>query len=142
VDELKPLLEQVDILMPNKAGAMEMTETTTPLDAAKVFLDWGIKTVVITLGNEGSMAVTNDEVIKVPGMKVKAVDTTGAGDTFCAAFDYACVIRAMNLKDASLFANAAAGLKIMKLGARTGMPTMKEVKTFLDSNKIKLQSKI
>ena len=61
VAQLKPLLDQVDILMPNKAGAMELTNTSTPIDAAKVFLDWGIKTIVITLGAEGAMVVTNEK---------------------------------------------------------------------------------
>ena len=49
IDELKPILNLVDILLPNKAGAMELTGTNDPLEAAKIFLSWGIKIVVITV---------------------------------------------------------------------------------------------
>jgi len=139
---LKTLLKQVDILMPNKAGAMQITGTTNPMDAAKKFLDWGIKTIVITLGEEGSLVVTQKEIIKNPAMKTKVVDTTGAGDTFCAAFDYAYGLKDHNLHDASLIANAAAALKISKLGARTGMPTIKEIKNYLEQNNISISGNL
>lgn len=138
LENLKPLLDQVDILMPNKAGAMQLTKTGTPMEAANQFLKWGIKIVVVTLGNEGCIAITQDKKYKIPAIKINAVDTTGAGDTFCAAFDYSFNILNFNIDDACVFANVAAGLKIQKLGARTGMPSYKEVKAFIESNNLKI----
>ncbi|MHA1672863.1 MAG: carbohydrate kinase family protein, partial [Promethearchaeota archaeon] len=66
---------------------------------------------------------------------VEPIDTTGAGDTFCAAFGYAHVIKEFSLETSLKFANAAAALKIQNLGARTGMPTYSEVKNFLIDKK-------
>ncbi len=127
IDKLKPILDCVDILLPNKMGAMQLTNTTTPLDAAKQFLQWGIQTIVITLGEEGALAVTQDQILQVPAEKVTPVDTTGAGDTFCAAFGYAFRIQGMDLDYAVRFANTAASLKIQHLGARSGMPSSDQV---------------
>ncbi len=127
IEKLKPILEYVDILLPNKMGAMQLTNTNTPLEAAKRFLQWGIETIVITLGDEGALAVTRDQQFTVPAEKVKVVDTTGAGDTFCAAFGYAYRINHMDLEHAVKFANTAASLKIQHLGARSGMPNSTQV---------------
>lgn len=127
IEKLKPILDCVDILLPNKMGAMQLTNTNTPLKAAKQFLGWGIKTIVITLGDEGALVVTHDQILTVPTKKVKPVDTTGAGDTFCAAFGYAFKIKQMDLEHSVKFANTAASLKIRHLGARSGMPSSAQV---------------
>jgi ribokinase len=139
IQNLQPLMKYVDLLIPNKMGAMQLTNTKNPKDAAQVFIDWGIKTVVITLGAEGALGLTKNEEIKVPAFKTNVVDTTGAGDTFCAAFDYAFLLKEQNLEDSLKFANAAAALKVQKLGARTGMPSFKQVKEFLIKNKVNLK---
>ena len=52
-------------------------------------LEAGPHTVVVTLGARGSLVVRRDGAAIIPGIEVKAVDTTGAGDTFNAAFVYA-----------------------------------------------------
>ncbi|UYP45381.1 ADP-dependent ribose-1-phosphate kinase [Candidatus Lokiarchaeum ossiferum] len=136
VAKLKPILENVDILLPNKMGAMELTNTNSPLDAAKIFIQWGIKTIVITLGEEGALAVTKDRILRFPAKKIKPVDTTGAGDTFCAAFGYAYGILSMPLDKAVQYANAAAFLKIQHLGARSGMPSSSQVEQLLIKEKL------
>jgi ribokinase len=133
---LNDLLKYVDLLIPNKAGAMQLMNTDSPKKAAQNFLDWGIKTVVITLGADGAVALTKDEEIHIPAFKAPVVDTTGAGDTFCAAFDYSHLILNQNLEYCLKFSNAASALKIQKLGARTGMPTFQEVENFLKQNQM------
>lgn len=131
IEKLRPILENVDILLPNKMGAMQLTNTNTPMDAAKIFNKMGIETVVITLGSDGAMAIKDEEIIKAPAYKIEAVDATGAGDTFCGAFSFASEIKNWGLQRCLSFANAAAALKMRKLGARTGMPTYEEVIDFL-----------
>jgi len=59
------------------------------------------------------------------------VDTTGAGDTFNGAFSLAYWMKSWDLEKSCSFANAAASLKIQKLGARTGMPNNQEIYDFL-----------
>lgn len=133
-ERLKPLLEKVDILMPNKLGIRTLTKKDDLVEAARVMLNKfpQMKLVVITLGAEGSMAITKNEVIKANAFKIdKVVDATGAGDTFCGAFDVAYCIKKYNIEKSLRFANAAAGLKTMKLGARTGMRSFNEIVQYL-----------
>lgn len=134
VNKLKPILDLTDILLPNKKGAMQLTNTKTPQQAAQIFLDWGIKLVVITLGEKGAIAFTSEDTIEVPAYKVPVIDTTGAGDTFCGAFAYTYGIKKWNIKQALQFSIAAASLKIQHLGAKSGMPTFHQVENFLNGN--------
>lgn len=136
-ERLNPILEKVDILMPNKLGIRTLTKKEDLVEAARVMLNKysQMKLVVVTLGAEGSMAITKNEVIKVKAFKInKVIDATGAGDAFCAAFDVAYSIKKFDIEKSLRFANAAAGLKTMKLGARTGMRNFKEVVNFLNEN--------
>jgi len=131
LSKLKPILQKVDLLIPNKAGAMQLTKGENPEEAAKKFLELGVKTIIITLGEQGALIVTKDKNVIIPAIKVNPVDTTGAGDTFCAALCYSFVLKKFDIEKATLFANAAAALKIQNIGARTGMPTYDEVIQFL-----------
>ena len=131
---LLPFLSYVDVLLPNKMGAMTLTQRATPLQAAKEFIKMGIKTVVITLGEEGAMGVTKEGVIESPAFSVQSVDATGAGDAFCGGFCFAHIIQKWELQKSLIFANACAALKVTKLGARTGMPTLPEVTSFLNTH--------
>ncbi|QEE14842.1 carbohydrate kinase family protein [Promethearchaeum syntrophicum] len=137
LSKLRPILHQVDLLIPNKAGAMQLTDTKNPEEAAKKFLDLGVKTIVITLGDQGALIITKNKNVIIPALKVNPVDTTGAGDTFCAALCYSYVLKKFSIEKAALFANAAAALKIQNMGARTGMPTYEEVIQFLKKRNFK-----
>jgi 2-dehydro-3-deoxygluconokinase len=127
---LKPIIKNVDILLPNKEGAKTLTGETDIKVAAKKFLEWGPKIVVITLGGEGCLITTATMQERIPAYKVKVVDTTGAGDAFCAAFISAHVIRGLDVKAAALLANAAAAIKVQSLGATSGQPTWEEALAF------------
>ena len=97
----------------------------------------GIPIVIITLGHNGALVTTEKFQKEVPTFEIdKVVDTTGAGDTFNGAFSVAYWIRKWDLEKSIKYANAAASLKIQKLGARTGMPVKAQLKIFLLENKI------
>ncbi len=130
---LEPIIKNTDILCPNKAGAMELTNTSTPEEAASVLIKKGPKIVVVTLGSRGCLIQTKDKKIIVPAFKIdNVVDTTGAGDTFNGAFSVG-YLKGWSLKEIGEFANAAAALKIQKMGARTGMPNFDQVMNFIES---------
>jgi ribokinase len=135
IEAFKEIFKYVDILLPNKLGAMTLTKAETPEEAAQKFLDMGIKMVVLTKGSDGAMVFEkSDDGYKeysVPAFKIKPIDTTGAGDTFCAAFLASYVIRRKSIESALKIANAAAAMKCLKLGARTGMPKESELIKFL-----------
>lgn len=86
--------------------------------------------LVYTKGSRGCSVCAGDgEPIRVPGYKVEAVDTTGAGDTFNASFLYG-VSRGWTLRECAEFANAAAARAIGFMGARGGVATEAAVKQF------------
>ena len=99
-------------------------------EALKRLLATGIDTAVLTLGQRGSIiANTGGEIIEVPAIPAKALDTTGAGDTFMAAFLYR-YLQTEDLYTAGLFASAAASLLIEKTGGATleRIPAIEEVR--------------
>ena len=93
--------------------------------------------VIVTLGAQGSLCVSGDDVVMVPGFQVEVVDTTGAGDCFVGALA-ASIASNQNLVDALYFANAAAALSVQKEGASPSMPEYAEVEAFLKQKYSKL----
>lgn len=129
--KLKNILLMTDILIPNKEGAKTITNSSSPEVAAKLLIKKGIPIVIITLGEKGALITTKKYQKRIPGFNVQeVVDTTGAGDTFNGTFSVAYWIKEWDLEKSVKYANAAAALKIEKLGARTGMPTEKELDAF------------
>lgn len=87
---------------------------------------------IVTHGDQGVFFAKDDEIVNVPPIKVKnVIDTTGAGDTFSGSFAYA-IAANMTVSEAVFFSNTAAGLSITKKGAQAGMPTFKQVSTFVE----------
>ena len=87
--------------------------------------------VVETRGPEGVIIRRGGEETRVAAPKVEAVDTTGAGDCFNGVFA-AGLAEGTDVADAAERATAAAALSVTKVGAREGMPTREELRTFLD----------
>ncbi|EGQ26821.1 ribokinase [Sporosarcina newyorkensis 2681] len=82
--------------------------------------------LIVTLGSEGARYFDGQRHVIVEGFKTKAVDTTGAGDTFNGALAHG-IVEGMDLERAVRFANAAASLSVEKFGAQGGMPASEEV---------------
>lgn len=85
--------------------------------------------IVITLEDHGCLYSVNNEIKIMPGLKVKPVDTTGAGDIFHGAFTYA-ISRGFDIEKCVRFSNIAAGLSIEKIGARLSIPSLTEVSNY------------
>lgn len=90
--------------------------------------------LVITRGEEGSVALDGDTFHVAPAFSVKVVDGTGAGDVFRAGFIYG-LLQKRSVPDLLRFANAAAALSCTTLGAIASVPTLGEVKDLLASQK-------
>lgn len=134
--KLRKILKNTDVLLPNKAGARELTKEDDLAGAAKRLLSYGPHVVVVTLGGRGCMVVTTQEKFEVPAIKVNAVDTTGAGDAFAAGFLYGTILKGWDLKKAAVFANGVAAIKCLHPGAQGGLPTVNEVKEFLKNRDV------
>ncbi|MFL1376243.1 ribokinase [Nocardiopsis protaetiae] len=124
------LLRSVDVLVPNEHEAAAITGLTDPRASLAALLEQ-VPEVLITLGGEGSLyGARGAEPVHVPALKVEAVDTTAAGDTFCGSF---AVARAEGATpaEAMCFAAAAAALSVQRPGASSSMPTRPEVEALL-----------
>jgi ribokinase len=99
-------------------------------EAAGILHEKGIDTVLITLGKSGSVLVNHEQSIFQPAYQVNAVDTTAAGDTFIGAYA-AAIIGGELTEKALLYATAAAGLAVTKLGAQPSIPDHSEIIDFL-----------
>ena len=107
----------------------------TNIDIFTTLINKGIPLVIITMGSQGALITTKKYQKLIPTYKVEnIVDTTGAGDTFNGAFSVAYWIKGWDFEKSCRYANAAASLKIQKLGARTGMPNEIELISFLKEN--------
>ncbi|MFX2609941.1 ribokinase [Enterobacter mori] len=129
------LLTLVDIITPNETEAEKLTGIRVENDgdaarAAGALHDKGIGTVIITLGSRGVWVSANGEGRRVPGFKVKAIDTIAAGDTFNGALVTA-LLEGRAMDEAIRFAHAAAAIAVTRKGAQPSVPWRKEIDEFL-----------
>ena len=120
-----------DIARPGLDDARQFTGRESPDDICDFYLGLGPGIVALTLGKEGTLVATPQERRLVPAMAVEAVDATGAGDAFDGAFlsDW---LRHGDPFQAVAYANAAAALKTLGLGAVAPIPHRAAVEAFLN----------
>jgi len=129
------LLKKISIITPNETEAEILTGVKVNNDddaqkAADILKKKGVDTVIITLGSRGAFVFDNEFNGLVPSFKVKAVDTTAAGDVFNGAFTVA-LSEGKSVKDSVLFGNAAAALSVTKLGAQPSAPHREDIENML-----------
>jgi ribokinase len=132
---LEPLIRSSFVMMPN---ALELELITGQADypkGAEMLIEMGVKVVAVKLGNKGCYVTNGQEKKTLPPFKVQVVDTTGAGDAFNAGFLYG-LLHQKNLVECGRLGNFVASRCVMKMGAREGLPTKKEITTVLASTGI------
>ncbi|MFD0142224.1 MULTISPECIES: ribokinase [unclassified Streptomyces] len=126
------LLAATDLLVPNEHEAAALTGVADPRSAATALLAQ-VPEVVITLGAAGSLyAARGTEPFTVPAPRVRAVDTTAAGDTFVGALAVA-LGEGRPVREAMAWASAAAALSVQHEGASSSMPYRPEIDAAHDS---------
>lgn len=129
------LLRYVDILTPNQSetellSGMRVRNDEEARNAAVALRarmeDTETSAVVLTLGEQGALILTDTTAERVPVLSVQAVDTTGAGDAFCGALATA-LASGETLHAAIAFANAAGAAAVTVIGATPSMPTREKV---------------
>lgn len=123
------------LVTPNEVEAEEFTgiavkDLESADRAAAVFFAKGVENVLITLGSRGVYLATKDRSEIIPGFRVDAIDTTGAGDAFNGGL-LAALSEGKELRQAIPFAQAVAALSVQRLGTTASMPTREEIDTFL-----------
>jgi ribokinase len=125
------LYPYIDYIKPNETEAsilsgIEVRDVDGAEKAGRWFLERGVKTAIITLGEAGAVLVADGGRRHFRPPPVKAVDTTGAGDTFSGAL-MAALSRGEAIEDAIAFANGAAALSVTRLGVIESIPDLAEV---------------
>jgi ribokinase len=103
-------------------------ETKVPEGAAQL-IDMGVQIVAVKLGDKGCYVTNGEERLRVESFKVKAVDTTGAGDAFDAGFLYG-LIKNQSLYECGRMGNFVASRCVMQMGARAGLPKAEDLAAF------------
>ena len=128
------LLELVEFIKPNEFEAevitgVKVTDRESAEKAAEVLLGKGVKNVIVTLGDKGFIVATGQGKTFVDTLKVKAVDSTAAGDAFAGALAFG-IAQGDSLLDAAKYANKVAAISVTRFGAQPSMPTRQEVEQF------------
>lgn len=127
------LLAVSDLVVPNETESqtltgIEITDEASMVKAANKMHDMGAKCVIITVGSKGAFYHTvSGDTGFVDAFKVKAVDTTAAGDTFIGALSSQLNKDMSNLTDAIRFANRASSITVQRMGAHPSIPTLAEI---------------
>lgn len=125
--KLEPIIRRASVVMPNLGELKLLTGKTDYRAGAELLLEEGVNIVAVKLGNKGCYVTDGKESHLIESFRVKVVDTTGAGDAFCAGFLYG-LIKNKDLGDCGRIGNFVASRCIMKMGARTGLPHLRDLK--------------
>lgn len=125
------LLKNTWLITPNESETeiltgLSVNDSSTAEIAASSLLNRGVRNVIITMGAAGAYVKSENYTGMVPGVTVKAIDTTAAGDVFNGALAVA-LAEGKELKDAALFANRAASISVTRLGAQASAPYRNEI---------------
>ena len=125
------LLKHTWLITPNETEAetitgVIITDIPSAERAAELIQERGVKNVIITLGEAGAYIKSENYTGLIPGIKVKPVDTTAAGDVFNGALAVA-ISEGSDLKDAVIFANKAASISVTRMGAQASAPYRNEI---------------
>jgi len=126
LEALKPIIQRSYAMFPNEKEVGLLTGQDYR-EGAKTFLELGADLVAVKLGKRGCYVTDGKESHLIEPYKVEAVDTTGAGDAFCAGFIYG-LIKRKDLYECGRLGNFVASRCISKMGARTGLPKLADLK--------------
>jgi len=132
------LFAGIDYITPNETEAefftgIHISSMSDAGKSAKKFISLGVENVVITLGRNGAFYSNGSTSLAVPGIEVKALDTTGAGDAFNGGLATA-LAEGCDIETALKFANCAGALSTTKRGTANAMPRRAEIVEFLKQN--------
>ena len=130
LDDLADSLELIDYITPNEDEAKYYSGKEEPEAMADVFLEYGIRNVVIKLGAKGCFFKNSDGSLQLPPYAIKAVDATGAGDNFLAGFASE-ILRGSSPQEALAFANACGAICTTAVGAATALQNREQVLKFM-----------
>ena len=132
LEDLKSSLGRIDCVTPNEDEARYYTGRDEPEAMADAFLSYGVGSVIVKLGAKGCLYKDKETVLRLPALPVNAVDATGAGDNFVAAF-VSERLRGAGPAEALRFANACGALCTTAVGASAALKNREQVLSLMKS---------
>lgn len=132
---MKLPLDQIDYFILNEIEAMQILEMDKPEEidgkyiASLLHERFKDATIVLTLGSEGSVCISDDEYVEQSIYKVKAIDTTAAGDTYTGYF-IAGILNGKTIKESMDIASKASAIAVIRQGAAPSIPVLEEVEEY------------
>ena len=126
LSDLKDALPLIDWITPNEDEARHFTGKEEPEEMADVFLEYGVKNVVVKLGSRGCLLKNRETVLRLPPEEIETVDATGAGDNFAAGL-VSEILRGAAPEEALRFANACGAICTTAVGAGTALKNREQV---------------
>lgn len=125
------LMQNLYLITPNRSEAslisgIEVTNMESAQRAAKAIHAMGPRNVIITLGSEGSLIYNGASFMQIEALKVKAVDTTAAGDTYNGVLA-SVIAEGKSLIEAASEASIAGAISVTRMGAQPAAPTREEI---------------
>ncbi|OPJ57028.1 ribokinase [Alkalithermobacter paradoxus] len=128
------IIKNVDLLTPNETeleilSGIKINNEDDVVFAGKELIKKGVKELIVTLGENGALYISEQKIKKYESFRVKAVDTTAAGDSFTGALAVA-LVQNKNIDEAIEFASKVGALTVTKEGAQSSLPYIEEVLNF------------
>ncbi|MGB5319488.1 ribokinase [Eudoraea sp.] len=125
------VLKDLYLITPNETETkiltgIEVTDEDSSASACAVLFEKGVQNVIITMGSKGAFFMNTENKFLVKSIRVKAIDTTAAGDVFNGALTV-CLSQNKSWKESIAFANKAAALSVAKMGAQESAPFFNEI---------------
>ena len=126
LDDIRESLPLIDYITPNEDEGRYYTGEEDPERMADVFIEHGVRNVIIKLGSKGCFMKTESGSVRLPACRIEAVDATGAGDNFVAGFASE-ILRGASPLEALRFANACGAVCTTAVGAGTALKNRDQV---------------
>jgi len=123
---LEPIIKKTFVLMPHARELELLTGKAHYKKGAEILCSKDVKVVAVKLGGKGCYVTDGKKSHLIAAFEVKVVDTTGAGDAFCAGFLYG-LMSGQSLYECGRIGNFVASRCIMKMGARPGLPYLEDL---------------
>lgn len=126
IEDLGPVLKYIDYIIPNAKEASFLTGESDPKKSAESFIEHGAKNVIIKCGKAGCIYDNGTDSGTVPAFLTRAIDSTGAGDSFVSGFIYG-LSKGMSIPDCCRYGCAVASMVVECMGTQQVNITMDEV---------------
>ncbi len=138
LEKLIPVLPYTDVFMPNDHEAGLITGLSSPLDQAKAFRDLGAKTVVITMGDRGTLLLGEKDHLESNTFPIDYVDGSGGGDAFAAGFILG-LVGGKSATECLILGSAVGASCVRAIGTTTGVFTARELHAYLAKHRLTIK---